>query len=386
MKVLDIISEGFKDDAAAYVWKYFGKATAKHAVARETVEEIATTLFNSYGKRGIEPPKGIVGEMLERHPSAAGLDAATKDLVKIEISRYYRDLEKKFASSRLPGKAGATVGADAVAAAGTAWSKMKTFGLCNIAFGAWAVKDIWSIVDFYHTNMQLAFESLEKGQRGEEGGISLEAFHKYHKEQLTQLVAQLILIKPVRFEFVPILGWIMKILTNNGPARLAWIAFINTKVFDSPDGKMSVRNYIDNFCVWSLKSIPFIGPFLPDQVISDLVGEPLKWGEDSVKAEWVRFLKWGPYKGKEIPDSWMPLNFSPDPSNPEDKKKYAPPVAPNAAKVTPAAVDSQAGTNPSSTNSTTSSDLDKNWKDLGNGFEAHVHTGAIRVSPGPNKR
>jgi hypothetical protein len=268
---------------------------------------------------------------------------------------------------------------------------MKTIGLCNIAFGAWAVKDIYDIVNFYHENMQRAFDSLEKGQRGEPGGIDLEDFHVYHKEQLTKLFAQLILIKPVRFEFVPILGWVMKILTNNGPARLAWIAFIDTKLFDGPNGKMSVRNYIDNFCLWSLKAIPFIGPFLPDLTVSDVVGDKLKWGEDVVKEAWVNWLQNTFYKGKEIPEKWLPPGYvGPDPSNPEDKKKYAPPVAPNAAKVTtdagPASVDSQAGTNPSKNNGTASSDLDKNWKDLGNGFDAHVHTGAIRVNPGPNKK
>lgn len=383
MKVLDIISEG---QLGAYVWKYFGKESAKHAVARETVEDIATTLFNNYGRRGIEPPPGIVGETLERHPAGAGFDDATKQQVKVEISRYYRDLEKKFASSRLPAKPVKTGATDVAAGAARAgWAQLKTIGLCRTIFVAWAVKDIWNMVDFYHTNMQLAFESLEKGQRGEQGGISLEAFHKYHKEQLTQLVAQLIVTKPARMSVVPILGWIGKLL-NTGPGSLAWISFINAKVFDGPDGKMSVRNYVDNFCVWSLKSIPFIGPFLPDQVISDLVGEPLKWAEDSVKEAWVNWLQNGPYKGKEIPESLMPPNFSPDPSNPEDKKKYAPPGVPNAAKVMPADVDSQAGTNPSKNNGTTSSNLDKNWKDLGNGFEAHVHTGAIRVSPGANKR
>lgn len=392
MKVLDIISESFRGDAAEYVWKYFGKSTPKHAVARETVEEIAVKLFNDYGKRGIEPPRGIVGDMLERHPSAAGLDDATKNLVKIEISRYYRDLEKKFASSRLPGKAGATVGADAVAAAGTAWGKMKTIGLCNIAFGAYALKDIWDIVHFYHENMQRAFGLLEKGQRGEPGGIDLEDFHVYHKDQLTTLFAQLIVIPPQSLtkavSWVPILGWALQIL-NTGPGRLAWISFINAKVFDGPNGRMSVRNYIDNFCLWNIQAIPLIGPFLPDRTISDIVGDKLKWGEDVVKEAWVNWLQNTFYKDKEIPEKWLPPGYvGPDPSNPADKKKYAPPVAPNAAKVTtdPASVDSQAETNPSKNNGTASSDLDKNWKDLGNGFDAHVHTGAIRVNPGPNKK
>ena len=394
MKVLDIISEGFKDDAAAYVWKYFGKESVKHAVARKVVDDIASDLFNNYGKRGIEPPRGIVGEMLERHPSAAGLDDATKDLVKREISIYYRDLEKKFASSGLPGKAGATVGADAVAAAGTAWSKMKTIGLCNIAFGAYAVSDIWDIVHFYHENMQRAFGLLEKGQRGEPGGIDLEYFHVYHKEQLTKLFAQLIVISPKALtkavSIVPILGWASQIL-NTGPGRLAWLSFINFKAFDGPKGPMSVRDYVDNFCLWNIQAIPFIGPiFLPDRTISDIVGAKLKWVEDSVKEAWVNWLQNTFYKGKEIPEKWLPPGYvGPDPSNPEDKKKYAPPAAPNAAKVTtdgPASVDSQAGTTPSKNNGRASSDLDKNWKDLGNGFDAHVHTGAIRVNPGPNKK
>jgi hypothetical protein len=245
-------------------------------------------------------------------------------------------------------------------------------------------------VNLYHENMQNAFDYLEKGERGEPGGISLEGFHTIHKEELTKLFAQLILIPPVRFRFVPILGWALQIL-NTGPGRLAWISFINAKVFDGPNGSMSVRNYIDNFCLWNIQAIPYIGPFLPDRTISDLVGEKLKWGEDVVKEAWVNWLQNTLYKGKEIPESLMPPNYmGPSPSNPEDKKKYAPPVAPNAAKVTPdkgpASVDSQAETNPSKNNGTTSSDLDKNWKDLGNGFEAHVHTGAIRVSPGTNKK
>ncbi len=388
MKVLDIISEG----AGAFLWRYFGKATLKDAAARETVEEIASEIFRTYTRRGVSAPDGIVGDMLARHPSAAGMDAAAQAKVKQEISRYHNHLVDQFKSSGLPGKVGASsIDAEVVAKAGGAWRRMKTFGLCNIAFAAYALYDIYDIVDFYHENMQRAFDLLEKGQRGDPSGIDLKDFHVYHKEQLTKLVAQLILIKPVRFEFVPILGWVMTILTNNGPARLAWISFINMKLFDGPKGPMSVRDYIDNFCVWNIKAIPGIGPFLPNWTISDIVGEKLKWGEDVVKEVWVDWLQNTLYTGKEIPEKWLPPNYvGPDPSNPEDKKKYAPPVAPNAAKVktdaSPASVDSQAGTNPSKNNGTTSSDLDKNWKDLGNGFEAHVHTGAIRVSPGTNKK
>jgi hypothetical protein len=246
-------------------------------------------------------------------------------------------------------------------------------------------------VNFYHENMQRAFDSLEKGQQGDPSGISLKAFHVYHKEQLTKLVAQLILIKPVRFEFVPILGWVMKILTNNGPARLAWISFINMKLFDGPEGQMSVRNYIDNFCVWNIKAIPFIGPFLPDRTISDLVGDKLKWGEDVVKEIWVNWLQNTLYKGKEIPEKWLPPNYvGPDPSNLTDKKKYSPPVAPNATPVTPAgpnpaAVDSQAGTNPSKNNVEPPANSDPNWQDLGTGYEMNVYSGNIRPRQTPKK-
>jgi len=393
MKVLDIISEG----VGAYLWRYFGKATLKDAATRETVEEIASTIFRTYTRRGVDAPEGIVLDMLQRHESYAAMDELTRSRVKQEISRYHNHLVDQFKSSGLPvkpGKAGANIGADAVGKAGTAWRAMKTFGLCNIAFGVYAVNDIWDIVNFYHENMQRAFDLLEKGQRGEPGGIDLEDFHAYHKEQLTKLFAQLIVIPPQSLtkavSWVPILGWALQIL-NTGPGRLAWISFINMKLFDGPNGRMSVRNYIDNFCLWNIQAIPLIGPFLPDRTISDIVGEKLKWGEDVVKEVWVNWLQNTLYKGKEIPEKWLPPNYvGPDPSNPEDKKKYAPPVAPNAAKVTtdagPASVDSQAGTNPSKNNGTTSSDLDKNWKDLGNGFEAHVHTGAIRVSPGTNKK
>lgn len=378
MKVLDIISEG----VGSYVWKVFSKETIKHAVAREAVEEIASNIFRNYTRRGVSAPDGIVQNMLSAHPAYEGMDEATRALAKREISKYHNHLVDEFKKAKIPGKEGAADLAKGALSAG--WAKLGTVGLLNTVFFAWAAKDIYDMVDVYRTNMQAAFEALEKGQRGEEGGISLEAFHMYHKEQLTQLVAQLILTKPARFLGIPVLGWIGRFFNSGGAGRVAWLAFIDSKVFDGPDGKMSVRNYIDNFCLWNLKGIPLIGPFLPDVTISDVVGEKLKWGEDVIMEAWVDFLKNTFYKGKPVPESLLPPGYvGPTPANAEDKKKYAPP---NAAKVTPAAADGQDGTNPTKNTDKSSEYADQNWRDLGNGFDGHVHTGAIRVSPGANKR
>ena len=386
MKVLDIISEGFKDDVAGYVWKYFGKKTIEHAVARKVVDDIASDIFNNYGKRGIEPPPGIVKEMLERHPSAAGLDDATKDLVKIEISRYYLDLKKKFASSGLPVKPG-KAGVDDVARGvfASAWKTLRTVGLLNTVFYAWAATDIYDIVHTYHTNMTKALEAMDNG-------MSLAAFQQYHKQQLTQLLAQLLITKPVRFYGIPILGWIGRLL-NTGPVRVAWLAFIDAKVIDGPDGKMSVRNYIDNLCLWSLKAVPGIGPFLPDVTISDFVGPKLEWTEDVIKEAWVDWLQNGLYKGKTVPESWMPPNYIgtvPSRSNAAPVTPAPPSAKPNAGTVPPAAgpaaADSQAGTDPSKNNDASPENSDPNWRDLGTGYEVHVHSGNIRATQRPNKK
>ena len=383
MKVLDIISEGFKDDVAEYVWKYFGKKTIEHAVARKVVDDIASDIFNNYGKRGIEPPPGIVKEMLERHPSAAGLDDATKDLVKIEISRYYLDLKKKFASSGLPVKPGAASVDDVTRGIfASAWKALGTVGLLNTVFIAWTAKDLYDIVHTYHTNMTKALEAMDNG-------MSLAAFQRYHKQQLTQLLAQLLITKPVRFYGIPILGWIGRLL-NTGPVRVAWLAFIDAKVIDGPDGKMSVRNYIDNLCLWSLKAVPGIGPFLPDVTISDFVGPKLEWTEDVIKEAWVDWLQNGLYKGKTVPESWMPPNYiGTVPSHP-DAAPVIPPAKPNAGTVPPAAgpaaADSQAGTNPSKNNDASPENSDPNWRDLGTGYEVHVHSGNIRATQRPNKK
>lgn len=374
MKVLDIITEGVGN----YVWKYFGKQSLEHSVARETVENIATQIFNNYTKKGIKPPEGIVQDMLIAHPSHAGLDDATKQKIKREISEYHNYLVDEFKKSGLtpkPKKDGAAEVAKG--AVGTAWAKLQTIGLLNTVFIAWAAKDIYDIVSVYHENMLEAIAKLESKD------ISLEAFHMYHKEQLTQLVAQLILTKPARFWGVPILGWAGRVFNSGGAGRVAWLAFIDTKIFDGPEGKLSVRNYIDNFCLWKLRAIPLIGPLFGDTTIADVVGEKLKWGEDVVMEAWVNFLKNTFYKGQEVPASLLPPSYvGPSPSNPEDKKKYGPPD--QGGKVGPADADAQAGANVAPNNSAVSAD--KNWKDLGNGFDANIFTGAIRVSPGTDKK
>lgn len=378
MKVLDIITEGVGN----YVWKYFGKQSLEHGVAREAVENIAAEIFNSYTKKGIKPPPGIVGDMLEKHPSSAGFDAATVQKVKREVSEYHNYLVDEFKKSKLnikPEKDG--VGDVAKGAVGAAWAKLGEVGLLKTVFIAWAAKDIYDIVSVYHQNMSEAIAKLESKD------ISLEAFHVYHKEQLTQLVAQLYVTKPMRFFGIPILGWAGK-LFNTSAGRVAWLTFMDSKLFDGPDGKISVRNYIDNFCLWQLKGIPLIGPLLGDTSISDVVGEPIKWAEDVVMEQWVNFLKATVYKDKEIPAALMPPAYvGPTPSNPEDKKKYAPAAdADQGAKVVPADADSQSGATVVPNNGAVATDKDKNWKDLGNGFDANVLTGAIRVSPGTNKK
>jgi hypothetical protein len=68
------------------------------------------------------------------------MDAAAQAKVKEEISRYHNQLVDQFKSSGLPVKPGKTGVTDVAAGvAGTAWRKMKTIGLCNIAFGAYAI-------------------------------------------------------------------------------------------------------------------------------------------------------------------------------------------------------------------------------------------------------
>jgi hypothetical protein len=111
--------------------------------------------------------------------------------------------------------------------------------------------------------------------------------------------------------------------------------------------------------------------------IASVIGQPLVWTEDLIKSEWVKFLKATAYKDSDIPAALLPDNY-PNPNNPADaeaeKKKQA-------GKVVPADADSQAGTNPSKTDTTGGKNTNPNgdWEDMGNGFEVNRMSNNVRV-------
>jgi hypothetical protein len=107
-----------------------------------------------------------------------------------------------------------------------------------------------------------------------------------------------------------------------------------------------------------------------------VIGQPLVWTEDFIKAEWVKFLKATAYQKTDIP-TWLLPDKYPNPNNPEDKKKYPNPN--QGPSVTPADVDPHAKTNPTTPGALKQTNPNGEWDNMGNGFEVNMRTGHVRV-------
>jgi hypothetical protein len=147
---------------------------------------------------------------------------------------------------------------------------------------------------------------------------------------------------------------------------------------DKVGGEYSIRKFIDNFMVWQLNAIPIIGPFLFNDgvTIASVIGQPLVWTEEFIKEQWVKFLKATAYKNSDIP-TWLLPDKYPNPNNPEDKKKY--PGSNQGPSVTPAVVDPNANTNPTTPGALKQTNPNGEWDNMGNGFEVNMRTGHVRV-------
>lgn len=381
MKVLDII---LIEGVGGYAWKYITKETTKEIAMRNAVESVAEQIFRQYTKKGVPPPKGIVGELLEPYATRAGWTPAEIIQVKKEIREYYKEIAEQPRKIK-PNVAGAEIKNQAKKM-GEAWNKLTAKGVWSAGLVAWQWYDVADAVTLYWEQMAWALEGLALGPEGKYSdgtpGFGLEAFHLHHKEFLGTLVAQLAATFPKLWNKVPVLGWASAIvsnkLTNAGGypvGKTLWMSFLNA---DKAGGEYSIRKFIDNFMVWQLNSIPVVGPFLFNDgvTIASVIGQPLVWTENKAKEEWVRFLKATAYKNSDIPAELLPANY-PNPNNPADKAKYANPN--QNAKVTPADADAQANTTPPTPGALKQTNPNGEWDNMGNGFEVNMRTGHVRV-------
>lgn len=387
MKVLDVIVETAAGEAAGYAWKFLGKQTAQAAFGRDVAKDVAQQIFNTYTKKGIKAPQMELDRLLDSKISASQWkdDTAFIEQVEKDTVGYHNKLYDEWKKTNRGGKtnvAKSKIQEQALKARG-AWKSLTAKGLYEKALYAWQFADIYEAVTLYWEQMDWALDKLAVGPDGiaEDGkpGYTLENFHHYHKQVLAVLFAQLVATFPKAWNKVPILGWASAIVSNKvtGLAgKTLWLTFLDAHKFGSD---YSVRKFIDNFMMWQLNAIPIIGPLLfSDKVtIASVIGQPLVWTEDLIKSEWVKFLKATAYKDSDIPAALLPDNY-PNPNNPADaeaeKKKQA-------GKVVPADADSQAGTNPSKTNTTGGKNTNPNgdWEDMGNGFEVNRMSNNVRV-------
>jgi hypothetical protein len=386
MKVLEII---LNEGVGGYVWKYLTKETAEEIAMKHAVEQVSQQIFRQYTQKGIPVPKDW-GMMVAPYAERAGWDAGQITKVKKEIREYYKELVDK--AKKIKPDATDAAGAEIKKQAkkmGDAWEKLTAKGVWSTALYVWQWYDVQEAVTLYWEQMRWALQGLELGAEGKfpDGtpGFGLEAFHVHHKEFLGTLVVQLVATFPSLWNKVPVLGWASAIvsnkITNAGGANIGkalWLTFLDAERIG---GEYSVRKYIDRLMVFKLNAIPLIGPFLFNDgvTIASVIGQPLVWTEDFIKAEWVKFLKATAYQKTDIP-TWLLPDKYPNPNNPEDKKKH---IDPNQnVKVTPAAADPNAETNP--VNSTTPGALKQTnpngeWDNMGNGFEVNMRTGHVRV-------
>lgn len=387
MKVLDVIVETAAGEAAGYAWKFLGKQTAQAAFGREVARDVANEIFNTYTKQGIKAPRAELDKLLDRKLSRSQWkdDTAFIEQVEKDTVGYHNKLYDEWKKTNLGGKtnvAKSKIQEQALKARG-AWKSLTVKGLYEKALYAWQFTDIYEAVTLYWEQIDWALDKLAVGPDGiaEDGkpGYTLEDFHHYHKQVLAVLFAQLVATFPKAWNKVPILGWASAIVSNKvtGLAgKTLWLTFLDAHKFGSD---YSVRRFIDNFMMWQLNAIPIIGPLLfSDKVtIASVIGQPLVWTEDYIKSGWVKFLKATAYKDSDIPAALLPDNY-PNPNNPADaaaeKKKQA-------GKVVPADADSQAGTNPSKTDTTGGKNTNPNgdWEDMGNGFEVNRMSNNVRV-------
>jgi len=389
MKVLDVIVETAAGEAAGYAWKFLGKQTAQAAFGREVARDVANEIFNTYTKQGIKAPRAELDKLLDRKLSrsqwkddTAFIEQVEKDTVGYH-NALYKDWAKKNPKVKTKDEPEAPAIRNQALKARSAWKSLTAKGLYEKALYAWQFADIYEAVTLYWEQMDWALDKLAVGPDGiaEDGkpGYTLEDFHHYHKQVLAVLFAQLVATFPKAWNKVPILGWASAIVSNKvtGLAgKTLWLTFLDAHKFGSD---YSVRKFIDNFMLWQLNAIPIIGPLLfSDKVtIASVIGQPLVWTEDLIKSEWVKFLKATAYKDSDIPAALLPDNY-PNPNNPADaeaeKKKQA-------GKVVPADADSQAGTNPSKTDTTGGKNTNPNgdWEDMGNGFEVNRMSNNVRV-------